>query len=253
MIEYNQEEPLHGNINLPRTIASALVSKVLESTLNFPIFRDSSGELIEFKLHHTPDRQEYITFKLMLEGSRVLDLFVCLTAWLENKQVGTEPPLVSTASSIDDYARELRSEVTLTHYTDGTINSVARACDLLALAVKMDEEGVPLWKHVGRTLRDPEKFAKALLESEAALPPIDLGRIYRFKDDDTPGYMELSASSNAGFVTIKLAFQPDLDQFSLAFCRRVPGILGGGGSPRVRNALMVLALVLAEQRILTNC
>jgi hypothetical protein len=85
-----------------------------------------------------------------------------------------------------------------------------------------------------------ETQIKKLLESVFWLPTLKTGEYYqRYEDDSPEGFVAVTFSSDGdGHVT--LSAMPDPKEHGLYFRFRMP-MTGGGQSPRVRNALLILA------------
>ncbi len=89
----------------------------------------------------------------------------------------------------------------------------------------------------------PNEIAEVLLESTFWLNELDLMTPYVRHDDDTrKGLIKISFSHDQdAWIEVWSEIDPDDVSFSHRF--RVP-LSGGGESPRVRNALLMLALAI---------
>src|SRR5258708_5755811 len=85
----------------------------------------------------------------------------------------------------------------------------------------------------------PEEFATALLEGYFWIPSLETAKIYERMEDDTSGILTVTFSAD-GDAWINVFSKVDPAEFRDTFRFRVP-FAGGGQSPRVRNALLVLA------------
>ena len=88
----------------------------------------------------------------------------------------------------------------------------------------------------------PDEVVKILLESNFWLRDVSTGTRYvRFDDDTRRGNISVTFSQDADAWVDVWAIQDPEDPFSHRF--RMP-LFGGGQSPRVRTALLILALAI---------
>ncbi|TAL49439.1 hypothetical protein EPN83_00835 [Patescibacteria group bacterium] len=95
--------------------------------------------------------------------------------------------------------------------------------------------------------RYPDELAKLLLEGHFWLSALQPNIIYRRRSDDTDGLdstLGVSFSQDSdGWIDIISDIDPESGDRHFTHRFRVP-LIGGGRSPRVRNALLVLALAI---------
>ena len=89
-------------------------------------------------------------------------------------------------------------------------------------------------------IADPMKTIKALLELPFWPPTLDTKTSYtRFEDDSRLGTINVQFTQDGdGWIVILCEQDPNECKISMRF--RMP-MIGGGQSPRVRNALLILA------------
>lgn len=89
-------------------------------------------------------------------------------------------------------------------------------------------------------MRNYESTIRQLLEDSFWLATLETGRTYQRYEDDSPlGYLSLVFGGDGdGHIMVIQEQDPNEHKMSMRF--RMP-MQGGGQSPRVRNALLILA------------
>jgi hypothetical protein len=91
-------------------------------------------------------------------------------------------------------------------------------------------------------MKDPLSLIRVILESNFWPESLTPAKSYkRFEDDSAHGSLTVSFSWN-GDGWIDVLSEPDPKDFNMTFRFRIPSFMGGGGeSPRLRVALLILA------------
>lgn len=89
-------------------------------------------------------------------------------------------------------------------------------------------------------MKDPEKAMRQLLETPFWPSTLKPGELYQRYEDDSPlGFLSITFGCDGdGHILVLHEQDPKERRFSMRF--RMP-MTGGGQSPRVRNALLILA------------
>lgn len=93
-----------------------------------------------------------------------------------------------------------------------------------------------------------DKALKLLLNEPYWLPTLETSVQYlRFEDDSPKGFISVMFGPDAdGYIMVAAEMDPNEHKWSMRF--RLP-IMGGGQSPRVRNALLILAEAIRQDNL----